>query len=236
LPDVTIARSNASACAKDGQRSRLLNLRYGPTATEFEIQASSSISIWSASSTCATRWPSSPPPSIAGCQTNRSSPASNHLQGRAAAHGSARLPGGTPVIDDFGHHPSAIRETLRALRHRYAQQRLWAVFEPRSNTNPPQCFQEELPYAFADADAVVIAKLPVWNCSAGGAAQPGEAYPGTSRRSEDPPPICPMPMRLSPTQTRSPRGRRDLRFQQRRFWQHPRKTAGRPGPLKSVTL
>ena len=62
-------------------------------------------------------------------------------------------------MDDFGHHPTAIRETLRALRHRYAQQRLWAVFEPRSNTTRRNVFQEELPYAFADADAVVIAEI-----------------------------------------------------------------------------
>src|SRR3954465_806044 len=41
---------------------------------------------------------------------------------------------GIKVIDDFGHHPTAIQETLRALRHRFAGARVWAVFEPRSNT------------------------------------------------------------------------------------------------------
>ena len=41
---------------------------------------------------------------------------------------------GITIIDDFGHHPTAIRETLRGLRHQYPGRRLWAIFEPRSNT------------------------------------------------------------------------------------------------------
>src|SRR4051812_34668052 len=48
---------------------------------------------------------------------------------------------GIKVIDDFGHHPTAIRETLRALRHRFAGARIWAVFEPRSNTTRRAVFQ-----------------------------------------------------------------------------------------------
>jgi UDP-N-acetylmuramate: L-alanyl-gamma-D-glutamyl-meso-diaminopimelate ligase len=62
-------------------------------------------------------------------------------------------------LDDFGHHPTAIRETLRALRSRHARQRLWAVFEPRSNTTRRNVFQRELAEAFADADAVVVAQV-----------------------------------------------------------------------------
>lgn len=67
--------------------------------------------------------------------------------------------GGVTVIDDFGHHPTAIRETLRALRLKYGAEKLWAVFEPRSNTTRRNVFQAELPQAFADADAVVIAEV-----------------------------------------------------------------------------
>lgn len=67
--------------------------------------------------------------------------------------------GGITVIDDFGHHPTAIRETLRALRLKYASQKIWAVFEPRSNTTRRNVFQKELPLAFTDADAVVIAEV-----------------------------------------------------------------------------
>jgi UDP-N-acetylmuramate: L-alanyl-gamma-D-glutamyl-meso-diaminopimelate ligase len=67
--------------------------------------------------------------------------------------------GGVTVIDDFGHHPTAIRETLRALRIRYGQERLWALFEPRSNTTRRSHFQRELAEALALADRVVVAPI-----------------------------------------------------------------------------
>ncbi len=69
------------------------------------------------------------------------------------------IAGGVTVVDDFAHHPTAIRETLRALRLKYPTDRLWAVFEPRSNTTRRNVFQAELPGAFADADAVVVAQV-----------------------------------------------------------------------------
>jgi len=67
--------------------------------------------------------------------------------------------GGVTVVDDFGHHPTAIEETLKALRIRYGQRRLWAVFEPRSNTTRRNVFQERLAGAFAEADAVVVSQV-----------------------------------------------------------------------------
>jgi UDP-N-acetylmuramate: L-alanyl-gamma-D-glutamyl-meso-diaminopimelate ligase len=66
---------------------------------------------------------------------------------------------GVTVIDDFGHHPTAIAQTLTALRHRYPGHRLWAVFEPRSNTTRRAVFQEELPDALKLADGVFIAQV-----------------------------------------------------------------------------
>jgi UDP-N-acetylmuramate: L-alanyl-gamma-D-glutamyl-meso-diaminopimelate ligase len=63
------------------------------------------------------------------------------------------------LIDDFAHHPTAIRETLAALRARYGERRLWAIFEPRSATSRRATFQEEFVEAFAEADGVVIAGL-----------------------------------------------------------------------------
>ncbi len=66
---------------------------------------------------------------------------------------------GIKVIDDFGHHPTAIRETLRALRHRFPGSRLWAVFEPRSNTTRRAVFQRELPDALMLADGVFISQI-----------------------------------------------------------------------------
>jgi UDP-N-acetylmuramate: L-alanyl-gamma-D-glutamyl-meso-diaminopimelate ligase len=69
------------------------------------------------------------------------------------------IAGGVTVVDDFGHHPTAIRETLRALRIKYPHQKLWAIFEPRSNTTRRKVFQNELVQAFGDADAVVVSEI-----------------------------------------------------------------------------
>ncbi|TMP92667.1 MAG: UDP-N-acetylmuramate:L-alanyl-gamma-D-glutamyl-meso-diaminopimelate ligase [Verrucomicrobia bacterium] len=66
---------------------------------------------------------------------------------------------GVKVIDDFGHHPTAIAHTLQALRHRYPGHRLWAVFEPRSNTTRRAVFQQQLPDALKLADGVFIAQI-----------------------------------------------------------------------------
>ncbi|MBG88350.1 MAG: UDP-N-acetylmuramate:L-alanyl-gamma-D-glutamyl-meso-diaminopimelate ligase, partial [Verrucomicrobiales bacterium] len=52
--------------------------------------------------------------------------------------------GGITVIDDFGHHPTAIRETLKALRIKYGGRKIHAVFEPRSNTTRRNIFQQDL--------------------------------------------------------------------------------------------
>lgn len=75
---------------------------------------------------------------------------------RQEVRGSVR---GVTVIDDFGHHPTAVRETLIALRRRYPGHRLWAIFEPRSNTTRRAIFQERLPEALQLADGVFIAQI-----------------------------------------------------------------------------
>jgi UDP-N-acetylmuramate: L-alanyl-gamma-D-glutamyl-meso-diaminopimelate ligase len=64
---------------------------------------------------------------------------------------------GIKIIDDFGHHPTAIRETLFALRHRYPGHKIWAIFEPRSNTTRRAIFQNALPQALKCADSVILA-------------------------------------------------------------------------------
>ena len=66
---------------------------------------------------------------------------------------------GITVIDDFAHHPTAIRETLRALRAAYPGRRLWAVLEPRSNTLRRNVFERELIESLALADQVVLASV-----------------------------------------------------------------------------
>ncbi|HSS44631.1 MAG TPA: UDP-N-acetylmuramate--L-alanine ligase [Thermoanaerobaculia bacterium] len=66
---------------------------------------------------------------------------------------------GILLVDDFAHHPTAVRGTLEAARQRFGARRLWAVFEPRSNTAGRKLFEEEYAGAFSGADALVIAPV-----------------------------------------------------------------------------
>jgi UDP-N-acetylmuramate: L-alanyl-gamma-D-glutamyl-meso-diaminopimelate ligase len=66
------------------------------------------------------------------------------------------VPGGVTVLDDFAHHPTAVRVTLEAVRQRYPKARLWALFEPRSNTTKRDVFQKDYAQAFDSADFVLM--------------------------------------------------------------------------------
>ncbi|MDI9401745.1 MAG: UDP-N-acetylmuramate:L-alanyl-gamma-D-glutamyl-meso-diaminopimelate ligase [Limisphaerales bacterium] len=66
---------------------------------------------------------------------------------------------GVTLIDDFGHHPSAISQTIAALRQRYPNRRIWAAFEPRSNTTRRNVFQRELAEALGLSDGVAISAI-----------------------------------------------------------------------------
>lgn len=66
--------------------------------------------------------------------------------------------GGVLVMDDYAHHPTAIRETLNALRFRYPDRRIWGVYEPKSNTARRNIHQAAYATAFDAADRVVLAK------------------------------------------------------------------------------
>jgi UDP-N-acetylmuramate: L-alanyl-gamma-D-glutamyl-meso-diaminopimelate ligase len=66
---------------------------------------------------------------------------------------------GVTILDDFAHHPTAVQETLSALRSGYPGQRIWAVFEPRSASSCRRVFQEDFAKAFRAADEVVIAAV-----------------------------------------------------------------------------
>jgi UDP-N-acetylmuramate: L-alanyl-gamma-D-glutamyl-meso-diaminopimelate ligase len=67
---------------------------------------------------------------------------------------------GIKVIDDFAHHPTAIRLAVQSLRQRHPDSRLWVLFEPRSNTTRRAVFQTELAEALALADFAVVAAIP----------------------------------------------------------------------------
>jgi UDP-N-acetylmuramate: L-alanyl-gamma-D-glutamyl-meso-diaminopimelate ligase len=64
--------------------------------------------------------------------------------------------GGVLIVEDFAHHPTAIKLTLDAARTRWPGRKLWAAIEPRSNTMRRKVFQDVLPEALSVADAIVI--------------------------------------------------------------------------------
>ena len=66
---------------------------------------------------------------------------------------------GITIVEDFAHHPTAIQQTLSALRGRYRGARLWVVLEPRSNTLRRNVLQDELARSLAQADEVVVAGI-----------------------------------------------------------------------------
>ncbi len=138
---------------------RAFNMRYGPTATEFEIPSFKfhinlvgELNVRNALAVvvCAKH---------CGLKNQQIQSAFDTFKGIKRRMEIRGIAGGVTVLDDFGHHPTAIRETLRALRIKYPQQKLWAIFEPRSNTTRRNVFQTELVRAFADADAVVVSQV-----------------------------------------------------------------------------
>ncbi|HZF00801.1 MAG TPA: UDP-N-acetylmuramate:L-alanyl-gamma-D-glutamyl-meso-diaminopimelate ligase [Methylomirabilota bacterium] len=135
------------------------NLRFGPTATEFEIPSfkfhlnligelnvRNALAVIAAAKHCG----------LSNKQIQSAFDTFRGIKRRMEVRGIA---GGVTIVDDFGHHPTAIRETLRALRIKYPHQKIWAIFEPRSNTTRRNVFQNELASSFADADAVVISEV-----------------------------------------------------------------------------
>lgn len=66
---------------------------------------------------------------------------------------------GITVIDDFAHHPTAVAETIEAICQRYPGRKIWAIFEPRSNTSRRAVFQKDFSKALALADEAIVAKV-----------------------------------------------------------------------------
>ncbi|NUM58767.1 MAG: UDP-N-acetylmuramate:L-alanyl-gamma-D-glutamyl-meso-diaminopimelate ligase [Bdellovibrionaceae bacterium] len=67
-------------------------------------------------------------------------------------------PGGRLLVEDFAHHPTAVRETLKGIRKKYPNRKIHAVFEPRSATSRRKIFQDDYAHAFESADKVYIMK------------------------------------------------------------------------------
>ncbi len=138
---------------------RAMNVRLGPTASEFEIPSAkfhlnlagefnvrNALAVVAAAKHCG----------LSNKQIQSAFDTFRGIKRRMEVRGIA---GGVTVIDDFAHHPTAIRETLTALRLKYAHEKIWAVFEPRSNTTRRNVFQLELAESFAQADGVVVSQV-----------------------------------------------------------------------------
>ena len=138
---------------------RAFNLKLAPTASEFEIPSAkfhinllgelnvrNALAVVACAKHC-------------GLKNGQIQSAFDTFKGVKRRMEVRGIAGGVTIIDDFGHHPTAIRETLRALRMRYAGQRIHAIFEPRSNTTRRNVFQSELVSAFADADTVIVSQV-----------------------------------------------------------------------------
>ena len=138
---------------------RAFNIRYGPTATEFEIPSfkfhlnlvgepnlRNALAVVACAKHC-------------GLKNQQIQSAFDTFKGIKRRMEVRGISGGVTVVDDFGHHPTAIRETMKALRIKYPTQKLWAVFEPRTNTTRRNIFQKELAEAFREADAVVVSQV-----------------------------------------------------------------------------
>ena len=68
---------------------------------------------------------------------------------------------GILILDDFAHHPTSVKETIHAVKEKYRDRRLIAVFEPRSNSSRRNIFQEKYASSFDQADLVLIPEPPL---------------------------------------------------------------------------
>jgi UDP-N-acetylmuramate: L-alanyl-gamma-D-glutamyl-meso-diaminopimelate ligase len=138
---------------------RAFNVRLGPTASEFEIPSfkfhlnvvgelnvRNALAVVGCAKHC-------------GLKNHQIQSAFDTFLGIKRRMEVRGISGGVTVVDDFGHHPTAIRGTLRALRLKYPTQKLWAIFEPRSNTTRRNVFQQDLVGAFSQADCVVLSQV-----------------------------------------------------------------------------
>ncbi len=121
---------------------RAFNLRYGPTASEFEIPSfkfhidmvgelnvRNALAVVAAAKHC-------------GLKNQQIQDAFSTFKGIKRRMEVSGIASGVTVVDDFGHHPTAIRETLKALRLKFPTQKIWAIFEPRTQHDAPECFSE----------------------------------------------------------------------------------------------
>ena len=143
---------------------RITNMKFGAAKTswtvlcegkpwaDFEFSLAGEYNVWNATAAAAMAADYGVPKEVIAEALRTFQSVKRRLEVKAEVNG-------VTIIDDFAHHPTAIEQTLRALRSRYPSARLWAVLEPRSNTMRRNVLQEALTNSLALADEVVIANV-----------------------------------------------------------------------------
>jgi UDP-N-acetylmuramate: L-alanyl-gamma-D-glutamyl-meso-diaminopimelate ligase len=134
------------------ERTRWSVLRDGKPWADFEFALAGEYNVWNATAAAALAANCGIPADAIAKAFQTFESVKRRLEVKARVNG-------VTVIDDFAHHPTAIEQTLRALRSRYPGARLWVVLEPRSNTMRRNVLQDALADSLALADEVVIANI-----------------------------------------------------------------------------
>src|SRR2546425_2377870 len=124
----------------------------GKPWAEFEFPLAGEYNVWNATAAAALAADYGVPREVIGVALRSFQSVKRRLEIKAHVNG-------ITIIDDFAHHPTAIGQTLQALRSRYPAARLWAVLEPRSNTMRRNVLQEALGRSLALADEVIVANV-----------------------------------------------------------------------------
>jgi UDP-N-acetylmuramate: L-alanyl-gamma-D-glutamyl-meso-diaminopimelate ligase len=143
---------------------QIANLKFGAERTswsvlceakawaEFEFPLAGEYNVWNATAAAALAADYGVPREVIGDALRSFQSVKRRLEVKAQVNG-------ITIIDDFAHHPTAIEQTLQALRSRYPVSRLWAVLEPRSNTMRRNVLQDALARSLSLADEVIVANI-----------------------------------------------------------------------------
>src|SRR6267378_2081702 len=132
-----------------GDRTSWTVLCEGKAWADFDFPLAGEYNVWNASAAAALAADYGVPKEVIADALRSFKSVKRRLEVKAEVNG-------VTIIDDFAHHPTAIEQTLRALRARYSSARLWAVLEPRSNTLRRKILQEALASSLSLADEVII--------------------------------------------------------------------------------
>jgi len=127
-------------------------VREGKPWADFEFQLGGEYNVWNATAAAGLAAHYGIPKDVIGQALKTFRSVKRRLEVKAEVNG-------VTIIDDFAHHPTAIEQTIHALRSRYPQSRLWVVLEPRSNTLRRNVLQDALARSLSQADQVVVAAI-----------------------------------------------------------------------------